>query len=110
MSHADRKIAREYIPGHKGAVEEDLPDESDSEYSDSVESGDENDSESCDGRICDDDDESPFEVCAMEIIDKLDTISNALVTDDGTGVADVLAGIAESLRAITKLLYAQRKK
>jgi hypothetical protein len=110
MSHSDKKIAREYIPGHKGMIEDDLPVESDSEYSDSVESDAENDSESFDGQICDEDDGSPFEVCAVEIIDKLDTISNALVTDDGTGVADVLASIAESLHAIAKLMYAQRKK
>ena len=55
------------------------------------------------------DDGSPFEIFAAETIDKLDTISNALVTDDGTGVADVLADIAHSLRAIAKMVYAQRK-
>jgi hypothetical protein len=63
-----------------------------------------------DGDTSDDsDDGSPFEFFAAQTIDKLDTVANALVTDDGTGVADVLADIAQSLRAIAKLMYSQRK-
>ena len=113
MSPADKKKLFEHVPGHRGLERDDVPDdvdESEIESADESESADgySDSSEGSDDSL--DGDDSPFEVFAVETIDKLDTISNALVTDDGTGVADVLADIAGSLRAIAKLLYASQRK
>ena len=133
MSHpgtASKKKVSFPVAGHRGLLHSDVVDDRDDDDSTSEEEDDgvhnlnrgkgaahtferidEEDEDEDDGE--DDEDEdvepTPFEYFASESIDRLDTIANALVTDEGAGVADVLASISDSLQSIAKILYAQAK-
>lgn len=100
----------EEVAGHSGLRASDIPTEDvseeeyegDEEFADGEEE-DEEEEEYSDGEDLGED------MVVEEIVERLDVISQSLVTEDGDGIADILADISSSLRTITKLLYASHR-
>ena len=106
----------EPIAGHGGLRAADIPVEKiveGDEYEDDEEIDDVEDEEYSDAE----DEEEEYsdgedlgaDMAIEEAVERLDLIGQALVTEDGLGVVDVLEDIATSLKQIVKILYASHR-
>ena len=92
------------IAGHGGLRDADIPTETideNEEYENAEEVSDEEEEEEdySDGEDLGED------MAIEEAIERLDVIGQALVTEDGLGVVDVLEDISASLKQLVKIMY-----
>jgi hypothetical protein len=85
------------VPGHRGLIEEDLSADS-FEVSEEEEAYDDD----YENEYADEEDIDQTPDVLDEAVDALNGIQQCLVTSEGVAIADVLASIATSLRAIAK--------